>query len=46
MGLQSSDNSPCLFMGTLIDGEAPIYVGIYVNDIIYFSSSDKVERKF
>ena len=33
-------------MGTLIDGEAPIYVGIYVDDIIYFSPSDAVEKKF
>jgi hypothetical protein len=30
----------------LIDGEPPIYVGIYVDDIIYFSTSDAVERKF
>jgi hypothetical protein len=46
MGLKNSDTSPCLFMGTLIDGEPPIYVGIYVDDIIYFSTSDEVERKF
>jgi hypothetical protein len=46
MGLKNSDNSPCLFMGTIIEGEPPIYVGIYVDDIIYFSSSDAVERQF
>ena len=46
MGLNNSDNSPCLFFGTLIDGEAPIYVGIYVDDIVYFSPSDQVERQF
>ncbi len=45
MGLKCSNNSPCLFMGTLIDGEAPIYIGIYVDDIIYFSPSDAVEKK-
>jgi hypothetical protein len=33
-------------MGHLIDGDAPIYVGIYVDDIIYFSPSNKVEQKF
>jgi len=33
-------------MGTLIEGEPPIYVGIYVDDIIYFSASDAVEKKF
>ncbi len=45
-GLKNSDNSPCLFMGTIIEGEPPIYVGIYVDDIIYFSSSDAVEQQF
>jgi hypothetical protein len=44
MGLRNSDNSPCLFFGPLIEGEPPIYVGIYVDDIIYFSVSDTVER--
>jgi hypothetical protein len=46
MGLRCSKNSPCLFVGHIIDGEPPIYIGIYVDDIIYFSSSDIVERKF
>jgi hypothetical protein len=46
MGLKSSSNSPCLFFGTLIEGQAPIYVGIYVDDIIYFSPSDDTEREF
>jgi len=46
MGLKSSANSPCLFIGTLIDGKAPINVGIYVDDIIYFSPDDQVEKKF
>ena len=46
MGLKNSHNSPCLFVGTLIPGESPIYVGIYVDDIIYFSPSNTVEAKF
>ncbi len=46
MGLKSSHISPCLFVGHLVDGEPPIFIGIYVNDIIYFSASDMVERKF
>jgi hypothetical protein len=46
VGLKSSDSSPCLFVGTLIPGEAPIYVRIYVDDIIYFSLSPTVETKF
>jgi hypothetical protein len=46
MGLQNSDTSPCLFLGNLLEGNPPIYVGIYVDDIIYFSPCDKVERRF
>jgi len=45
MGLQSSPSSPCIFVGHLIEGAPPIYVGIYVDDIIHFSLSDEVERK-
>jgi hypothetical protein len=33
-------------VGSLIPGQAPIYVGIYVGDIIYFSLSDEVEKTF
>jgi hypothetical protein len=33
MGLNSSPTSPCLFMGILVEGEAPIYMGVYVNNL-------------
>ena len=46
MGLKSSPNSPCLFVGSILPGLPPIYVGIYVDDIIYFSQSDEVEQQF
>jgi len=46
MGLTSSPSSPCLFVGTLIPGEPPVYVGVYVDDIIYFSPSSAVEEQF
>jgi hypothetical protein len=46
MGLRSCDNSPCLFVGSLVEGAAPIYVGIYVDDIIYFSPDSAVESEF
>jgi len=46
MGLKSCDNCPCLFVGTLLDGDVPIYVGIYVDDIIYFSPTPAVEAQF
>jgi hypothetical protein len=46
MGIKQSSTSPCLFVGTLVEGGPLIYVGIYVDDIIYFSLSDEVEAKF
>jgi hypothetical protein len=46
MGLCNSESSPCLFVGHLLEEEPPIYIGIYVDDIIYFSPSDCVEREF
>jgi len=46
MGLRNCESSPCLFVGNLIPGQPPIYVGIYVDDIIYFSPSDDVEKEF
>jgi hypothetical protein len=47
MGLQQSSTAPCLFVGHLIEGGPCIYVGIYVDDIIfYFSTSDEVEKEF
>jgi hypothetical protein len=46
MGLQCLETSPCLFTGVLIPDEPPVFVGIYVFDIIYFSCSNSVERKF
>jgi len=46
MGLCQSPKSPCIFFGSLVEGGPPIYVGIYVDDIIYFSSSNEVEHHF
>ena len=39
-------NSNCIFSRIVIKGHPPIYVGLYVDDFIYFSSSDKVEKSF
>ncbi len=46
IGLKRIKNSNCIFSGTVIKGYPPIYVGLYVDDFIYFSSSDKVEKEF
>ena len=46
LGLNPCPNAPCIFTGTLIDGEPPLYLGLFVDDFIYFSASSEVERKF
>ncbi len=46
IGLIQHPTSPCLFYGQLIDGQPPIYLGLYVDDFIYFSQSREVEEKF
>ena len=39
-------NAPCIFHGNLIPGEPPLYIGVYVDDFVYFSTSTKVEAEF
>eukprot|EP00557_Chaetoceros_sp_GSL56_P012122 CAMPEP_0176484562 /NCGR_PEP_ID=MMETSP0200_2-20121128/4523_1 /TAXON_ID=947934 /ORGANISM="Chaetoceros sp., Strain GSL56" /LENGTH=448 /DNA_ID=CAMNT_0017881049 /DNA_START=464 /DNA_END=1808 /DNA_ORIENTATION=- len=46
INLQPCPNAPCIFSGTLITGKPPLYVGIYVDDFIYFSSDPSVELAF
>ena len=46
IGLQPHPYSPCLFHGVLIEGQPPLYLGLYVDDFIYFSANRTVETKF
>jgi dUTPase len=46
LGLKAHPTSPCLFYGHIIPGHPPIYLGLYVDDFIYFSESDEVEKVF
>jgi len=46
IGLTQCKNDPCIYYGTIIPGQPPLYLGIYVDDIVYFSASDDVERYF
>ena len=46
IGLQPLDNAPCIFKGTIIDNKPPLYLGLYVDDFVYFSECDDVEKKF
>ena len=39
-------NSSCLFQGQLIENQPPLYVGVYLDDIIYFLVSSEAEQQF
>jgi hypothetical protein len=44
IGLVTCPHDPCIFTGTIVDSQPPIYLGVYVDDFTYFLLSDKVER--
>ena len=46
ISLRNSPNSPCVFVGKILDNEPPLYLGLYVDDFCYFSESNKVEKEF
>ena len=46
LGLHNAPHSPCIFTGELIKGQAPIYVRLYVDDLLYFSPSNEVQEAF
>jgi len=46
LGLHPCVHDPCVFVGTPIPGKPPLYVAIYVDDIISFSPDDEVEHYF
>ena len=46
IGLKPLQNSPCIFKGTVIDGKAPLFLGLYVDDFVYFSEDPTVEAEF
>ena len=38
--------SNCIFYGHLLPNQPPIYLGLYVDDFVYFSTSNAVEQEF
>ena len=46
MNLQPCPNLPCIFTGRITKDSAPIYIGFYVDDFIYFSEDDETKRLF
>lgn len=39
-------NHICFFSGTPLPGKSPLFLEIYVDDFIYFSQNEEVERYF
>jgi hypothetical protein len=39
-------HDPCVFTGILIEGELPVYLGVYINDFTYVSASNAVRCVF
>ena len=46
MGFDTMAQDKCVYTCTLIEGQPPIYVGLYVDDLVHYSKSDKVEQWF
>jgi hypothetical protein len=44
IGLKPTKHDPCIFHGTLIPRKLPLYLAIYVDDLLYFSLDDEVEE--
>ena len=44
--LKVHPSSPCLFSGAFIKGHPPLYIWLYINDVIYFLENPAVETKF
>ena len=39
-------HAPCVFTGTIIEGRPPLYLGMYVDNFVYFSEDPEVEKAF
>lgn len=46
IGMKQHPYSPCIFYGNLIPGKPPLFLGLYVDDFVYYSKSPEVEQKF
>lgn len=46
ISLHPTSHDSCLFLGTPVQGKAPIYVALFVDDFVYFSPDQEVEKIF
>ena len=44
MGFNAMAQDKCVYKNTPIEGQPPIYIGLYVDDLVYYSKSDKVKQ--
>ena len=44
--LSPCPNAPCIFHGKILPDKPPLYVGVYVDDFVYFSTCPTVENAF
>ena len=44
IGFQQCKHSPCIFIGQLIPRQAPVYLGLYVDDFIFFPKVHKQNK--
>ena len=46
LNLRPLMNAPCIFTGKILPGEPPLYLGLCVDDFVYFSTSRAIEQHF
>ena len=46
LGFDAMPQDKCVYKCTPLEGHPPIYVGLFVDDFVYYSKSDKVEQWF
>jgi len=46
LNLKPCPNAQCIFSGKIIPNRPPLYLGLYVDDFIYYSEDPEVEKEF
>eukprot|EP00957_Ditylum_brightwellii_P085395 6496730-Ditylum_brightwellii.AAC.1 len=46
LGLKQCPNAPCLFYGEVIPNQPHLYVELYADDIIYYSTDRAIKKHF
>ena len=46
LGFAAMDQDQCVYKCTPLEEHPPIYVGLYIDNLVYYSKSDKLEEWF